>query len=174
MEEKMRKVLGVVAVLVLMVTGLAFSQENAKIGFVDMKRVMNDCKAGKAALAKLEKNAKEKQANIDKEKKKLESQQADFEKRAAGMSDKERQDKQKEFQEKIQAFQKMVGQNQQEFNELQAEYTKKVFNDMKKAIANIAKADNYTIIIEKTDTSILYSKDGLDLTEKVMEKMDSL
>ena len=169
----MNKVLGVMIVLALMVTGPAFSQEYIKIGYVDMKKAMNDCKAGKAALVKLEKTANEKQAAIDKEKKKLESLQADLDKKAVGLSDKDREDKQIEFQKKVQVFQKMVGQNQQEFNEMQAESTKKIFNDMKKAIADVAKADNFTIIIEKTSTSILYSKDGLDLTEKVREKMDS-
>jgi outer membrane protein len=173
MEEKMKKLLVVMIGIVFMAAGLAFADEGIKIGYVDMKKVMNDCKAGKAALAKLDKEAKDKQATIDKEKKKLGTMQADFEKKAAGMTDKERQSKQKEFQDKVDAFQKMVGQSQQEFNEMQADYTKKVFNDMKKAIADIAKAGNYTVIIEKTDTSILYSKDGLDLTDKVMDKMDS-
>ncbi len=173
MEEKMKKVLVSITVFIFMTAGLVFAQENVKIGYVDMKKVMNDCKAGKAALDKLEKNAKEKQTKIDKEKKKLETMQADFEKKAAGLTDKERQSKQKDFQDKVQAFQKMVSQSQQEFNEMQAEFTKKVFNDMKATIAGIAKADNYTIIIEKTDTSVLYAKDGIDLTEKVMEKMNA-
>jgi outer membrane protein len=172
-EKKMKRILAVMVGIMFMAAGLAFAQESTKVGYVDMKKVMNDCKAGKAALVKLEKNAKDKQAAIDKEKKKLETLQADFEKKAAAMSDKDRQDKQKDFQEKVQAFQKMVGQSQQEFNEMQADYTKKVFADMKEAISEIAKTDSFTIILEKTDTSVLYAKDGLDLTNKVMKKMDA-
>jgi outer membrane protein len=173
MEETMKKILATVIVSIFMATGFAFAQESIKIGYVDMKKVLNDSKAGKAALDKLDKSAKEKQTKIDKEKKKLEALQADFAKKAAGLSEKEREDKQKEFQEKISAFEKMVGQTRQEFGDMQAEYTKKVFNEMKDAIADIAKAGNYTIVIEKTDTSVLYAKDGLDLTEKVMDKMNA-
>lgn len=168
----MKKILAMTIVSLFLAAGVAIAQESAKVGYVDMKKAMNDSKAGKAALNKLDKTAKEKQGKIDKEKKKLETMQADFEKKGKGLSDKEKQNKQKEFQEKVQAFQKLVGQTQQEFTETQTEYTKNIFNDMKKAIAKIAKAEGYTLIIEKTDTSVLYSKDGLDLTEKVIDAMN--
>lgn len=168
----MKKILTMTIVSLFLAAGLAMAQEVAKIGYVDMKKAMNDSKPGKAALDKLDKTAKEKQGKIDKEKKKLETMQADFEKKAKSMTDAEKQGKQKAFQEKVQAFQKLVGQTQQEFTETQAEYTKSIFNDMKKAIAKIAKAEGFTLIIEKTDTSVLYSKDGLDLTDKVIDAMN--
>jgi outer membrane protein len=168
----MKKILVMAIVSLFLAAGLAMAQEAVKIGYVDMKKAMNDSKPGKTALNKLDKTAKEKQGKIDKEKKKLETMQADFEKKAKGMSDAEKQDKQKEFQDKVQAFQKLVGQTQQEFTETQADYTKTIFADMKKAIAKIAKAENFTLIIEKTDTSVLFSKDGLDLTDKVIDAMN--
>jgi outer membrane protein len=172
-EEPVRKILIMIGISVFMATGFANAQESLKIGYVDMKKAMNDCKDGKAAMDKLEKNVKDKQAKLDKEKKKVLSMQAELEKKASVLSDQEKQDKQKEFGEEVQAYQKMVAEAQKEVNETQAKITNTIAEDIKKIIAAIAKTDNYTIIFEKTATSILYSKEGLDLTGKVIEKMDA-
>jgi outer membrane protein len=157
----------------IMVTGIAFSQENIKIGYVEMRKAVNECKTGQAARDSIEKSAKEMQARIDKEKKKLDSIRVDYEKKAPSLSDQERQDKQKEFQEKVQAFQQMVADDQKSLNDKEVVATKKIFSDIKKVIADLAKAGGYTLIIEKTDTSVLYSIEGLDLTGKVIEKMNT-
>lgn len=170
---KMKKIAVMLFGSALMVAGFAYSQDNIKIGYVEMRKAVNECKAGQAARDNIEKSARDMQAKIDKEKKKLDSIRADYEKKAPGMSDQERQDKQKEFQEKIQVFQQMIAENQKTLNEKEVDATKKIFNDIKKIVADLAKADGYTLIIEKTDTSVLYSKDGLDLTERVIEKMNA-
>jgi outer membrane protein len=159
----MKKVLVMTVVSLFMVVGFAFAQENGKVGYVEMKKALNASKAGKAALAQLDKTAAEKQGGIAKEKKKLEDLQADYEKKSASLTDKER----------IANFQKLVEKTQQEFGDTQAEFTKKVYKEMKKAIAEIAKAENFSLVIEKTDTSVLFSKDELDLTDRVIEKMNA-
>ena len=168
----MKRFLVLTMVSIFMAAGIAMADESVKIGYVDMRKALNECKAGKAAKGKLEKSVKEKQGKLDKEKKKLETMQADFEKKAVGMSDQDKQGLQKEFQEKIQAYQKMLQEAQKEVSEKEGDVTKRILADAKKAIADVAKAGNFTLIIEKTDTSILFSKDGLDLTEKVIDKMD--
>lgn len=168
----MKKVVSFIVAAMFMAAGSAMAQEALKIGYVNMRAAMNECKAGKDAKAKLEKVVKDRQAKLDKEKKKLETMQADFEKKAAAMSDADKQEKQKEFQEKVQAYQKQVMEAQKEINEKEGDVTKRIVADAKKAIAEVAKEGQFTLVIEKTDTSILYSKDGLDLTSKVIDKMD--
>jgi outer membrane protein len=169
----MKKILVTACVSLFLATGLAYAQEAVKIGYVDMRKAVSECKAGKAAKEELDKAIKEKQAKVIEEKTKLEALQAEYEKKAPKLSDKEKQEKQKEFQEKVQVYQKMVSDAQKEVNAKEAEYTNKIVGDINKIIADISKAGKYTLVLGKTEGTILYGKEGLDLTGKVIQKMDA-
>jgi outer membrane protein len=169
----MKKSLVMIVASVFMVTGFAYAQESLKIGYVDMRKAVSECKAGKAATAELDKTIKEKQVKIDAEKKKLEAMQADYEKKASDMKDKEKLALQKEFQEKVQVYQKMLAEAQKEVKDKEAAYTKKILDDVNTVINGIAKGGKYTLILGRTENLVLYAKDGLDLTAKVIQKMDA-
>ncbi|MFA5073652.1 MAG: OmpH family outer membrane protein [Nitrospirota bacterium] len=168
----MKRIIAGVVIFLFMTAGLVFAQETVKIGYVDMRKAMSESKAGKTALSKLEKTAKEKQTKIEKEKKKIVSLQEAFEKKAATMTDEEKQTKQKEFKEKVDAFEKMVNETQKEFTETQAEYSKKIHASMKEAVDDVAKAENFTMILDNKDSAVLYAKSGLDRTDAVIKKMN--
>jgi outer membrane protein len=172
-EESMKKVIVLLCVSLFLASGFAYAQDQIKIGYVNMRKALNESKSGKAAKETLEKSIKEKQGTLDEEKKKLESLQEDFEKKTSLLSDKAKQDKQKEFQEKVQAYQKLVADAQKEINEKEAAVTKKIIDDIKKIIADMGKEENYTLIFEETEISVLYAQKGLDLTDKVLEKLNA-
>ncbi len=169
----MKKILVIVFVSLFAAAGLASAQEAVKLGYVDIRKAINECKSGKSAMAELDKSIKEKQVKVDEEKKKLEVIQADYEKKASDLSEKEKTAKQKDFQEKVQVYQKILAEAQKEVKDKEAAYTKKILGDINKAIEALAKAGKYTMIFGKTEGAILYSKDGIDLTAKVIKKLDS-
>lgn len=169
----MKKIFIMIIVSICMLGGVSFAEEAMKIGYVDMRGALNDSKAGKEAKVTLEKIIKDKQLVLDAEKKKLEEMQQDFEKKASLLSDKAKQEKQKEFQGKVQAYQKMVADAQKEINEKEAEVTEMIINEIKKVIQDIAKEENYSLIFEKTEVSVLFGKEGLDLTNKVIQKYNA-
>ena len=164
----MKRIIVLSLILLMATLGIASAEEGLKIGYVNMRKALNECKAGKAAKEKLEKSIKEKQVTLDDEKKKLESMQEDFEKKASLLSDKAKQEKQKEFQEKVQTYQKLLADAQKEINEKEADATKKIIEGLKDVISAIAKKESYTLVFEETEISVLYAKDGLDLTDKVI------
>ncbi|MEE9523715.1 MAG: OmpH family outer membrane protein [Thermodesulfovibrionales bacterium] len=169
----MKKVLAAITVSVLLLVGTAYAEENIKIGYVDMRRALNECKAGKIAKVELETMIKAKQKFLDDERKKLDEMQSELEKKASLLSEKAKEEKQKEFQEKVQAYQKLLADAQKEINEKEAEYTKRIIDDIREIVSDIAKSDGYTLVFEKTEISVMYAKDGLDLTDKVVEKYNS-
>jgi len=142
------------------------------LGYVDVAKVLADSKAGKAAREELEKGMKERQTRVDEEKKKLDALKADYERNAATLTHAQKQARQKEFQEKAQAYQALLAGARKEVKESDAEQTRKVMEQMRQVIASVGKVDGYSLIVEKTSTSVLYSKDGMDLTGKVIRQMD--
>ncbi len=168
----MKKVFGMVMTLVFVLSGIAYA-ENMKIGYVDMRMALNECKAGKIAKTELEKMIKEKQAALDGERKEIDEMQADLEKKASLLSDKAKQDKQKEFQAKVQSYQQKLAEAQKEINKKEEGYTQRIINEIRKTVGEIAEADGYTLVFEKTEISVMYAKEDLDLTKKVIEIYNS-
>jgi Skp family chaperone for outer membrane proteins len=67
----------------------------------------------------------------------------------------------------------MIADARKEMADKDAEYTNKIVTNINKIIASIAKTGKYTVIFGKTEGSILYSKEGIDLTASVIKKLDT-
>jgi outer membrane protein len=78
------------------------------IGYVDMRTVLVESKAGKQHKLDMEKFVKSKQTELKKEEEKLKSLQQTLEKEMLTLTEAQKQDKQRGFQEKVQVFQKMA------------------------------------------------------------------
>ncbi|UCG78519.1 MAG: OmpH family outer membrane protein [Nitrospirota bacterium] len=163
--------------VIMMIMSLALTisvyAEDLKIGYVDMRAALNESEQGKKAKAELEKMIQEKQKGLDAERKKLDETQADLEKKMSLLSDKAKEEKQKEFQEMVQGYQKKLADAQKEINEKEASFTKKILDDIKGIVDDIAKKEGYSLIFEKTEISVIFSKDGLDITKRVIETYNS-
>ena len=146
--------------------------DNLKLGYVDVAKVLSSSKAGKGAKEQLEKQVKERQARVDAQKSALERMKGDYEKNALDLTERQKQAKQKEFQEKNDGYQKAVAEARKEVGERDAEYTRKVVEQMRGVIASVGRAEDFVLVVEKTATSVLYSRDGLDLTDRVIRQMD--
>ncbi len=82
-------------------------------------------------------------------------------------------DKQKEFQGKAEAYQKLVNEAKQAVGKKDNEYTSKSLADIKGIIAELAKEMKLNLVLEATESGLLYAEEGMDLTQKVIEKYDA-
>ena len=151
----------------------AGAEDGIKIGYVDMRKVVNESKKGQRSRAALEKMVKSRQAELQKEQKKLKDLQASLEKEALTMSDAQKKQKQQEFQQKVQAYQAKAADAQKELGGKDAEFTKQAVMEIKAIIADIAKQENLALVLEKNQQPVLYAQDGPDLTDKVIKKYDA-
>lgn len=157
----------------LFLSAPVLAADSLKMGYVDMRAVLTESKSGKAHRAELENYIKDKQATLRKEEDKLNAMKQSLEKEQLTLSDKQKQDKQHDFQAKVQAFQKMAGEADQELRKKDADYTNKAVADIRKIITDLAKAEKINIVLAKTDMTVLYADDGMDLTQKVIDKFDA-
>jgi len=157
----------------LLLSTPALAADSLKMGYVDMRAVLTESKAGKQHRAELEGFIKDKQAALRKEEDKLNAMKQSLEKDQLTLSDKQKQDKQRDFQAKVQAFQKMAGEADQELRKKDADYTNKTVESIRKIIADLAKLEKINIVLAKTDMTVLYADDGMDLTQKVIDKLDA-
>lgn len=147
--------------------------DGVKIGYVDVRAVLLESKSGKQHKADMETFVKGKQAELKKEEDKLKSLQESLEKEMLTLSEAQKQDKQRGFQEKVQAFQKSAQEAERALRQKDAEHTNKALEEIRKVIAEVAKEEKVGLVLGKTEMSVLYAEDGMDITPKVIQKYDS-
>lgn len=147
--------------------------DGVKIGYVDVRAALLESKSGKQHKADMDAFIKGKQAELKKEEDKLKSLQQSLEKEMLTLSEAQKQDKQRGFQEKVQAFQKSAQEAERTLRQKDSEYTSKSLEEIRKVITEVAKEEKVGLVLGKSETSVLYAEDGMDLTPKVIQKYDS-
>ncbi len=150
------------------------SMAEVKIGYVDLNKALNESKKGKDAKAELEALVRNKQASIDELENKINEMRQEYDKQAQAFSESARKVKEEEIENAIRNYQKVVGEAQAEVEKKRKEFTSKIINELKEVIARIAEEEGFTIILESSEGLVLYSKKELDLTDKVINRYDSM
>jgi len=156
----------------LLVSTPVLAADSVKIGYVDMRVVVLESKAGQQHKKVMDKFVLDKQTALKKEEEKLKALQQTLEKEMLTLTGAQRQEKERGFQEKVQAFQKTVQEDERELRQKDAEYTNKAIEEIRKIIADVAKDEKVGLVLGKTE--VLFAEDGMNLTPKVIQKYDSL
>lgn len=147
--------------------------EELRIGYVDMRKVMTETKAGKRVKDDLEKTVKQRQEALTREEQKLKEMQQAYEKDKLLLSDTQKQAKQKEFDEKLKAYHQSTQQAEREIEQKRNDYTRKAIPEIRNIIRDIAKEEKLSLVFERTEMPVLYAVDGPDLTAKVIQRLDA-
>jgi outer membrane protein len=155
-----------------LVSTAAVAADPARIGYVDLRKVLLESKAGKANKAEMEKLIKQKQDQLRGEEQKLKTLQQNFEKEQLLLTDQQKKDRQKEFQEKVQAFQKLQAGAEQEVRRKDGEFTQKAVDAIRAIVADLAREKKLMLVFEITAQPV-YAEPGPDLTADVLRKYDA-
>jgi len=167
-----RMVLVAVSVLALHVFGTAYA-EDFKVGYVDMRKVMTESKAGAKVRDDIEKTIKARRESLAKDEQQLKALQQSLEKEKLLLSESQREGKQKDFEEKVRAFQQARATAQREVEQKEREFTSKAVPKIQEIIRVIAKEQKLSLVLEKNNAPVLYAADGPDLTDKVIQRFDA-
>lgn len=153
---------------------LSFSvrAESLKIGYVNLQKALESVEAGRKAKDKLEKNAASMKLELEKKQAKLQKEAEEFEKKAAILNERAKAQKQQELQKKFVEFQKEMGQSQMELQQLERSLTQPIIDKLKAIVEVLGKEKKFTLIIEKSESVVLYASGGEDLTAEVISRFN--
>jgi outer membrane protein len=149
------------------------AQAQVKIGFVDLQRALNEVDDGKSAKAVLKKDFDEKQKQIDQKRTEFEKMKGEFEKQSVVMADQARRDKAAELDRKALELQQYFVQLQKDLSDRERDVTRGIFDKMAGLVREIAEADGFTMIFERTDSGLVYAPPALDLTNELIRKYNA-
>ena len=132
------------------------------IGYVDMQKAILRVEEGQAARATLEKTLKKKQKELTKKKDELEA----FRKKLGG--DKLTPEQRKQLSEKGAKLQQEFMKEQNDLQKLERDTLGKIMTKMRTIIKKIGKKGEYDLILEISESRLLFAQEHLDLTNEVI------
>ncbi len=165
----------VAATLVMGVTAVsapAFA-EGPKIGYVDLQRALSETNEGKRAKAKLKKDFDKKQEKLTEKQKQVKKLKESLQSGAAMMTDDAKRKKAIELQKQMADLQQTYMTMQRDLAQKESKATQKIFKKMEKILDKIAKEKGYDLILEKSQSSVLYAKKSMDLTDELIKRYNA-
>lgn len=167
----MKRIVGVL-LTILLFAAPALAVEN-KIGYVDLQKALNTSEAGKAAKERISKKVKEYEGTIDTRQKEIKKLKEELEKQAMLLSEDARGAKERDYQQKVKEFQRFTKDIQEELQQKDNDFTKQILEELFKVIKEVGEKEGYTLILEQSESSILYADEKVNLTDKVIKAFDA-
>ncbi|MGD9227098.1 MAG: OmpH family outer membrane protein [Desulfobacterales bacterium] len=150
--------------------GLADAADVAKIGILNMQRVLSTSDPGKSAQAEIKKqrdkmlqDLKEKGAEID-------ALGKQFERESMVMSKEKREEKEREYRIRINDFKSLEKRYNSESQDLQKRLMKKIVEDVYALVEEIGKNEGYLLIVRSE--SVMYAPNSIDITDELIKQMN--
>jgi outer membrane protein len=160
-----------VAAVFMLSTSAAFA-EDIKLGYVDMQRALNETEDGRTAKAKLKKDFDQKQKELDEQQTQLKKDIDDLEKKRTLLPADKVREKEAELRSRLEKVQQTYVRHQQDLQGKEQKETAKIFERMTKIISEIAAAENFGMIVDKS--ALVFAKPHLDLTNELIRRYNKL
>lgn len=144
-----------------------------KIGLVDMAKAIESTTEGQQARKTLEGDFNRRKKDLEKDEAEIRKMGEDLEKKAMALSDEVKKKKQTEIQGRIQKYQEAVQKNQMEMQKRQTELVQPITAKLRKLIEDVAKKENFTVVLEKSEQLVFFSTAGIDLTDRMVKEYNS-
>lgn len=164
--------LGLGLIVFGMVRADAAGPSATKVGYVDLQRTLNETKIGKKARKRLERDKAKKQKDLDKSTEELEKAAMELNKQRAVLKPNVLRQREAEIQQKYVQLQEKYMKLQQELAQMEGKLVRDIFGKAAPVIEKIAKRDGYTIILEKSESAVLWAAPSTDITDEVNKRLD--
>jgi outer membrane protein len=141
-----------------------------KIGFINMREIIQNSTAGKKAGEDLKKVAEKKQASLSSTEKELKKVKEELDKQGSILTASARRDKEAAYQKKLRDYQLLINDATEELKRRDMELSKKLFPGIVKIVRAIAEKEKYTLVIDIASMPVPYFAKENDFSKKVIEE----
>jgi outer membrane protein len=141
-----------------------------KIGFINMREIIQTSHAGKKAGEELKRVAEAKQGEITSAEKELKNLKEDLDKKGSVLTAAARREKEIKYQKKLSDYQFLVNAANEDLHRRDQEIFQKLMPDIVKVVRTIAEKEKYTLIIDVASQPIPYFDKTYDISKRVIEE----
>lgn len=147
--------------------------QGAKIGFVDLQRVVIESRRGRDLLSKLQAERDVKQREIEAQEKKIRKMEADLEKQRSVLSENAMKDREREIRNQQRDLRRVVEDLNREFSERQRDLQAQLVQEVATVVRSYGKEKGYLLIMEVRSGGVMYGNEAADLTTAIIARFDA-
>lgn len=166
---KILKFVGVITIIVLF-NNFASAADVAKIGVIDLQKILETSVAGKSIQSDLKKEKDKMEADLKKKGTEIENIRKRLERESMVMGKEMREEKERESRIKINDFKSLQQKYRSDLQQLEAKLINQLKNDINDIVQEMGKKEGYLLIINKF--GVIYSPNSIDVTDKVIAALD--
>lgn len=166
----MKRVSGFIIALLFGFGVVSAFANDAKIGVVDLQKIMQTSSQMKGIQAKLEAEFKPRRDKLVAMEEGLKKDMEKFKRDSAVLSQAQKKEMEKKIVVTQQTFEREGQQYQQELSTAHNEAMEELYGKIRKAISKVAESDKFDLILQKDAAPFSVSK--LDVTDLVIKKID--
>ena len=145
----------------------AGAQADSKIGAINIQRILAEAPQSARAKKKIEKDFESRDQDLARIAKQLKAMQENIDKNAVTMAEAERRTKEREFGDLNREFQRKQREFREDLSQRQNEEMAAIFGRVNKVVKQIAEAEKYDIIFQEA----AYINPRIDITDKVIKAL---
>ena len=151
-------------------TTSAVAADVAKIGVIDLQKILSTSDAGKDAQAKINAKGQSMQEDLTAKAAEYTDAQERYDRESSVMSSEARAEKERELKIKQLDLEDLKDKYESDFSAYNQELVNQFKVGVLKASDEIGKKEGYTLILEKTSGGIVYAPSTIDITDKVIQQ----
>ena len=143
----------------------------AKIGVIDLQKVLETSNAGKLIQTELKKENEKMANDLQNKGNEIETIRKRLERESMVMSKEMREEKEREQRIKVNDFKTLQKKYRSELQKLQGQLMQQLQRDVTAITQDIGKKEGYLLIIDKR--GVIYTPNSVDLTDKLIQKLNA-
>jgi outer membrane protein len=144
----------------------------AKIGVVDIQKVLMTSSAGKLAKAQINKNAREMENSLTEKKEEIEKLRETLEREALVMNKEARDERERDIRIKINDIKSLKSKYENDLKKIENNVVKRIQADVRVIIQELGKKGGYLLII--INNVVLYSPSSIDVTDELIQAYNNV
>jgi outer membrane protein len=160
-----------VVVLSIILAG-SYALAGDRIGFIDLRKIMIQSKAGKTASLEFRKAVEKDKAVIQERETELKRLKEELEKQRLILTPDAVTTKELDYQRKFRDYQRMVKDSKEELELKDQELSRRLIPEILKVVNDIGGKEGYTMILDVSTQGLAYHSRKNDITDKVVKKFD--
>ncbi len=162
----------IAAVVMLLFVWSVSSYAEVKIGFINMREIIQTSDAGKKAGEEMKKIADRRQAEITSMERELKNLKDELDRKSSVMTAAARREKESNYQKKLRDYQLVVNDANEELQKKDQEIVQRLMPEILKIVRTVAEKEKYTLVLDVAAMVIPYFDKTHDLRKKVVEEFN--
>lgn len=148
-----------------------FAADNLKIGFVNMKQLLNESTMVAEINAKLQKRFSEPKKQLEDMARSIQEQEKEIKRNELMMTDSKITKSKQDLIEKVKKFREMEAKLGQELQAVQNEELGVFREEVRKVLDEIAQQESYDLIL---NDGVMYASKSVNITDKILERLNKV